>query len=113
VWALLSVLQLLLAGWGGPVQKALQYDIVPHVHTPRHPHRQLGEHEAQVSVVQANAYVRFGMQRVVVIVAAVLFFKNPVTTQSMAFTGVALAGVFAYSQAKRIYGSIKMEKATS
>lgn len=50
------------------------------------------------------------VQRVVVIVAAVLFFKNPVTTQSMIFTGVALFGVFAYSQAKRIYGSIKMDK---
>ena len=50
------------------------------------------------------------LQRVVVIVAAVLFFKNPVTTQSMIYTGVALFGVFAYSQAKRIYGSIKMEK---
>lgn len=42
--------------------------------------------------------------------AAVLFFKNPVTTESMIYTGVALFGVFAYSQAKRIYGSIKMEK---
>lgn len=53
------------------------------------------------------------VQRVVVIVAAVFFFKNPISTQSAIFTGVALAGVFAYSQAKRIYGSIKMEKATS
>ena len=50
------------------------------------------------------------MQRVVVIVASVFFFKNPISTQSAMFTGVALAGVFAYSQAKRIYGSIKMEK---
>jgi hypothetical protein len=50
------------------------------------------------------------VQRVVVIVAAVLFFKNPVTTQSMAYTGLALFGVFTYSQAKRIFGSIKMQK---
>jgi hypothetical protein len=54
--------------------------------------------------------VRVLLQRVVVIVAAVLFFKNPVTTQSMIYTGIALFGVFAYSQAKRIYGSIKMDK---
>ena len=44
------------------------------------------------------------------IVAAVLFFRNPVSTQSIIYTAVALFGVFAYSQAKRIYGSIKMEK---
>lgn len=51
-----------------------------------------------------------GVQRVVVIVASVFFFKNPISAQSAMFTGVALFGVFAYSQAKRIYGSIKMEK---
>jgi solute carrier family 35, member E1 len=51
------------------------------------------------------------LQRVVVIVASVLFFKNPISTQSAICTGVALVGVFAYSQAKRIFGSIKMKKA--
>eukprot|EP00892_Ulva_mutabilis_P005869 jgi/Ulvmu1/3654/UM017_0068.1 len=50
------------------------------------------------------------LKRVVVIVASVFFFKNPISTQSAAFTGIALLGVFAYSQAKRIYGSITMEK---
>jgi uncharacterized membrane protein (GlpM family) len=45
------------------------------------------------------------VQRVVVIVASVLFFRNPMTQQSAISTAVALFGVAAYSQAKRVYKS--------
>lgn len=44
---------------------------------------------------------RGGVQRVVVIVVSVLFFRNPMTQQAAISTAVALAGVAAYSQAKR------------
>lgn len=40
--------------------------------------------------------------RVVVIVASVIVFKNPMAMQTKISTMVALAGVFAYSQAKRL-----------
>ncbi|CAL8460892.1 g423 [Coccomyxa elongata] len=42
------------------------------------------------------------LKRVIVIVASVLFFQNPMGRQNMIGTGIALAGVFAYSQVKRI-----------
>jgi len=41
------------------------------------------------------------VKRVVVIGASILVFRNPVTTQGLAGSAIALAGVFAYSQAKR------------
>ena len=41
------------------------------------------------------------LKRVIVIVASVLFFRNPMGTQNMVGTAIALAGVFAYSQVKR------------
>lgn len=41
------------------------------------------------------------------IVASVVFLKNPMSIQSAACTGVALGGVFAYSQVKRIRGEQK------
>ena len=41
------------------------------------------------------------MQRVVVIVVSVLVFRNPMSQQAAISTGVALAGVAAYSQVKR------------
>jgi len=41
------------------------------------------------------------VKRVVVILASILVFQNPVTTQGLVGTSVALLGVFAYSQAKR------------
>eukprot|EP00892_Ulva_mutabilis_P010073 jgi/Ulvmu1/7438/UM036_0099.1 len=44
------------------------------------------------------------VKRVIVIVASVIVFKNPMSTQTMISTMVALAGVFAYSQAKRLTG---------
>lgn len=40
--------------------------------------------------------------RVIVIVASVVVFKNPMSLQTKISTMVALAGVFAYSQAKRM-----------
>lgn len=40
------------------------------------------------------------VKRVVVILASILFFRNPVTTQGAVGTALALAGVFAYSQVK-------------
>lgn len=42
------------------------------------------------------------VKRVVVIVASVIFFQNPMSTQTKISTMVALLGVFAYSQVKRI-----------
>ncbi|EIE22016.1 Tpt phosphate/phosphoenolpyruvate translocator [Coccomyxa subellipsoidea C-169] len=42
------------------------------------------------------------LKRVIVIVASVLFFQNPMGRQNMIGTAIALAGVFAYSQVKRI-----------
>jgi solute carrier family 35, member E1 len=42
------------------------------------------------------------VKRVVVIIAAVLVFQNPMTAQSAVGTVVALLGVFFYSQAKRM-----------
>jgi len=41
------------------------------------------------------------VKRVVVIVASVIAFRNPVTPLNAAGTAIALAGVFAYSQVKR------------
>lgn len=42
------------------------------------------------------------VKRVVVIVASVIAFRNPVSAQNAIGTAVALAGVFFYSQVKRI-----------
>jgi solute carrier family 35 protein E1 len=41
------------------------------------------------------------LKRVIVIVASVIFFKNPVSQQNVIGTSIALAGLFAYSQVKR------------
>jgi solute carrier family 35 protein E1 len=43
------------------------------------------------------------IKRVVVIVASVIAFQNPVSVQNAVGTGMALAGVFLYSRAKRKY----------
>jgi hypothetical protein len=43
--------------------------------------------------------------RVVVILASVLVFRNPMLLETKVCTGVALAGVFAYSQVKRLRGN--------
>lgn len=43
------------------------------------------------------------VKRVVVIVASVVAFSHPMSQQNMVGTGVALGGVFLYSQAKRKY----------
>lgn len=40
------------------------------------------------------------VKRVVVIVASVFFFRNPVSLLNASGTGIALAGVFAYSQVR-------------
>lgn len=45
------------------------------------------------------------IKRVVVIVASVIILQNPVSTQNAIGTGLALFGVFLYSQAKRRYKS--------
>jgi hypothetical protein len=45
-----------------------------------------------------------------VIVASVIFFQNPMTTQTKISTMVALLGVFAYSQAKRLTKTPKVAK---
>lgn len=51
------------------------------------------------------------VKRVVVIVASVIAFNHPLSTQNAIGTGVALFGVFLYSQAKRVYkGSIKINR---
>lgn len=47
------------------------------------------------------------IKRVIVIVAAVVAFRNPMSTQSAVSTCVALVGVFAYSQVKRLTGGKK------
>jgi solute carrier family 35, member E1 len=44
---------------------------------------------------------------VIVIIASVIVFQNPMSTQSKICTMIALAGVFAYSQAKRLTGKAK------
>jgi solute carrier family 35 protein E1 len=44
---------------------------------------------------------------VIVIAASVIFFKNPMSLQSKVCTGIALAGVLAYSQVKRIRKQVK------
>lgn len=50
------------------------------------------------------------LKRVIVIIASVIIFQNPMSQQNMLGTGIALAGVFAYSQAKRA-GGAKLKKA--
>jgi len=45
------------------------------------------------------------VKRVVVIVASLIAFQNPISTQNAAGTALALVGVFLYSQAKRKYKS--------
>lgn len=47
------------------------------------------------------------IKRVVVIVASVIAFQNPVSVQNAAGTGLALFGVFLYSQVKRRYKAPK------
>ena len=47
------------------------------------------------------------VKRVVVIAASVVFFKNPMSSQSLVGTAIALGGVFAYSQVKRAQGKTK------
>ncbi len=47
------------------------------------------------------------IKRVIVIVASVVAFNHPMSQQNMIGTGVALAGVFAYSQVKRLSGKAK------
>mmetsp|Transcript_16455 Transcript_16455/g.28200 ORF Transcript_16455/g.28200 Transcript_16455/m.28200 type:complete len:412 (-) Transcript_16455:692-1927(-) len=42
------------------------------------------------------------VKRVVVIVASLIIFQNPISSQNAAGTGLALFGVFLYSQAKRL-----------
>ncbi|KAI3428202.1 hypothetical protein D9Q98_006582 [Chlorella vulgaris] len=42
------------------------------------------------------------VKRVVVIASSILVFRNPVTSQNLIGTAIALAGVFAYSQVKRV-----------
>ena len=42
------------------------------------------------------------VKRVVVIASSILVFRNPVTQQNLLGTAIALAGVFAYSQVKRM-----------
>jgi solute carrier family 35 protein E1 len=51
------------------------------------------------------------VKRVVVIVASVIAFSHPLSTQNAIGTGIALFGVFLYSQAKRKYtGSLKLKQ---
>ncbi|KAK9788606.1 hypothetical protein WJX73_007427 [Symbiochloris irregularis] len=50
------------------------------------------------------------LKRVIVIVASVIIFQNPMSQKNMLGTGIALGGVFAYSQAKRA-GGAKLKKA--
>lgn len=51
------------------------------------------------------------LKRVIVIVASVIVFKNPMSQQNMIGTGIALAGVFGYSQVKRLSGKKKVATA--
>eukprot|EP00887_Chlorella_sp_A99_P002025 scaffold18.g2025.t1 len=51
------------------------------------------------------------VKRVVVIVASVIVFQNPVTRQNALGTAIALAGVFLYSQAKRLGSKAKPKAA--
>ncbi|KAG2435509.1 hypothetical protein HYH02_011803 [Chlamydomonas schloesseri] len=54
------------------------------------------------------------VKRVVVIVASLIAFQNPISMQNAIGTGIALFGVFLYSQAKRKYkgkGDVKPEAA--
>lgn len=53
------------------------------------------------------------VKRVIVIVASVIFFQNPVSTQNAVGTAVALFGVFAYSQIKRFTGKGKGKAASA
>lgn len=50
------------------------------------------------------------VKRVVVIVASVIFFSNPVSMQNAVGTAVALGGVFAYSQVKKMERKRKEEE---
>lgn len=47
------------------------------------------------------------IKRVIVIVSSVIVFNHPMSQQNMIGTGIALAGVFAYSQVKRLAGKPK------
>lgn len=47
------------------------------------------------------------LKRVIVIVASVIVFQNPMSRQNMLGTTVALGGVFAYSQVKRLSNKTK------
>ena len=47
------------------------------------------------------------VKRIIVIVASVIVFRNPVTTTNAIGTALALFGVFAYSQVKRFSGKKK------
>jgi solute carrier family 35 protein E1 len=62
---------------------------------------------AQVSPVTHS--VGNCVKRVIVIVTSVLFFRTPVSTVNALGTGLALTGVFAYSQVKAKKGDKKMK----
>jgi solute carrier family 35 protein E1 len=49
------------------------------------------------------------VKRVIVIVTSVLFFRTPVSTVNALGTGIALTGVFAYSQVKSKKGDKKLK----
>jgi solute carrier family 35 protein E1 len=49
------------------------------------------------------------VKRVIVIVTSVLFFRTPVSTVNALGTGIALTGVFAYSQVKSKKGDKKIK----
>lgn len=48
------------------------------------------------------------LKRVIVIVASVIVFQNPMSKQNMIGTAISLAGVFIYSQVKRMSGKKKI-----
>ena len=51
--------------------------------------------------------------RVIVILASIIVFKNPMPLQTKVCTAIALSGVFAYSQVKRIRGDGKTKSKSS
>ena len=62
---------------------------------------------ARNHVIVAVNHVKDAMCRVVVIVASVVVFRNPMSLQTALCTLVALSGVFAYSQVKRLKAAAK------
>lgn len=83
--------------------------MIENIHTLYNTHH--ATHQVSYMILQRVSPVTHSIgnciKRVIVIVSSVIVFNHPMSQQNMIGTAVALAGVFAYSQVKRLTGKAK------